>query len=75
MSANADEENVVAADSMPTDDKTGDENTPSNGPTEEKEPEPSFDTGWKPWLQVAASFFCFFNSWYAGSTAGTLLQR
>lgn len=39
------------------------ETMPPNGLVEEKEPEPSFDTGFKPWIQVFGSFFCFFNSW------------
>lgn len=25
----------------------------------------SFDHGWKAWSQVVASFFLFFNTWYA----------
>lgn len=32
----------------------------------EKQPEPelTYDTGLKTWLQVLGSFFLFFNSWY-----------
>ena len=29
-----------------------------------KEPELTFDTGLRSWLQVLGSFFLFFNSWY-----------
>lgn len=63
--ANPDEEEMVGDNTVRAD-NTGDENTTPNGPTEEKEPEPSFDTGLMAWLQVVGSFFCFFNSWYAG---------
>lgn len=32
--------------------------------SEDKEAEPTFDTGFFSWLQVLGSFFLFFNSWY-----------
>jgi len=36
---------------------------PTASPPAEKEPELSYDTGLKAWLQVVGSFFLFFNSW------------
>lgn len=30
----------------------------------EKDPEITFDSGLRSWLQVLGSFFLFFNSWY-----------
>jgi hypothetical protein len=30
----------------------------------DKDPEVTFDTGLRSWLQVLGSFFLFFNSWY-----------
>ncbi|KAL5338993.1 major facilitator superfamily domain-containing protein [Aspergillus crustosus] len=36
----------------------------------EQEPEPTFDTGLAPWLQVLGSFFLFFNSWGVVNTWG-----
>lgn len=54
----------------PAENSNVNEITPPNGLTEEKESEPSFDTGFKPWIQVFGSFFCFFNSWYARVPAG-----
>lgn len=65
MGTNSDVEDRAIADDIVTDDAAVNESTPPNGSAEEKESEPSFDTGFKPWLQVFASFFCFFNSWYA----------
>ena len=69
MGANVDEERVVA-NAVTTDEKDEkkDGETPPNGAktaTEaEKEPEPTFDKGFKSWLQVFGSFFLFFNSWH-----------
>lgn len=63
MGANADVEEKAAGESLATDNENGNVNSPPNGFDGEKEEEPSFDVGFKPWLQVFGSFFCFFNSW------------
>ncbi|KAL4925175.1 MCT family MFS transporter [Aspergillus undulatus] len=44
-------------------------NPPPAQPVENK-PEPVFDTGLAAWLQVAGSFFLFFNSWGVVNTWG-----
>lgn len=63
MGTNADVEERPVPDAPPTDNEKGNVDSPPNGMTEEKEEEPSFDTGFRPWIQVFGSFFCFFNSW------------
>lgn len=34
----------------------------------EQQPEPPPNGGWFAWLQVAGSFFLFFNCWYVSKT-------
>lgn len=64
MAGMEEEEAVVVP---PLDDKVeqGEGASNSSDRTElEKDPEPTFDTGFVAWLQVLGSFFLFFNSWY-----------
>lgn len=65
MGSNADVEQNIVANPVLADDGNGNEKleSPPNDQVEEKEPEPSFDEGVLPWIQVFGSFFCFFNSW------------
>ncbi|KAL4881342.1 major facilitator superfamily domain-containing protein [Aspergillus karnatakaensis] len=44
--------------------------TPLPAQPAQHEPEPTFDTGLTPWLQVLGSFFLFFNSWGVVNTWG-----
>ncbi|RJE23693.1 Major Facilitator Superfamily [Aspergillus sclerotialis] len=71
MGSNADVEQNVA-DPVPADNGNANEKLESqaNGQVEEKEPEPSFDEGFLPWIQVFGSFLCFFNSWGVINTWG-----
>ncbi|RDW72525.1 MCT family MFS transporter [Aspergillus mulundensis] len=44
--------------------------TPAPAQTIEDKEEPTFDTGYAPWLQVLGSWFLFFNSWGVVNTWG-----
>lgn len=63
MGTNADYDEKAVAGSLAANNNGDVHELPT--PSDEKPlEEPTFDTGFKSWIQVLGSFFLFFNSWY-----------
>ncbi|PYH82956.1 MFS monocarboxylate transporter [Aspergillus uvarum CBS 121591] len=69
MGTHADLKEKVSAESPSTTDQNGSQTVPVS-PSDDKAPEPTFDTGLISWIQVIGSWFLFFNSWGVINTWG-----